>query len=120
MALRLLPSALLPLTLAAMTASAQPREKEPGPHWQVAMQWQPHRPAFNSLAPVQDAKPWQLHDALLQQGQNESQVMIEFRPRSAGAELRDWGALRMQLSSSGSLAVRPRRGGVHLAWRASF
>jgi len=99
---------------------AQPlaEKAERGPHWRVAMQLQ--QPRANGLLPQAEVKPWHVHDALLQREQDTARVVIEFRPRSATADLRDIGTVRLQLSSQGTFSLRPRRGGVQMAWKSNF
>lgn len=105
-------------TAAAMTAAALPASTG-HQRWAVAMQYQqryPNGPGIEMM-PARMQQPGLAHAA---QEAEESRLTIEFRPRSATAELRDWGALRMQLSSSGTLSMRPRRGGMQMSWRATF
>ncbi len=85
--------------------------------WSLSLQLQqPHLPR---QLPAQ-ARPWQLHDALLQGEAGSARLAFEFHPRKAGADLRDLGTVRVQLSSQGSFSLRPRRGGVQMAWKARF
>lgn len=104
--------------VAALPARAQPTPLPEGPHWRVAMQLQ--QPRATGLLPAAEAKPWQVHDALALREQDTARVAIEFRPRSATADLRELGTVRVQLSSQGSFSLRPRRGGVQMAWKAHF
>ena len=102
-------------------ARAQPSAQRPGVHnWNVSMQFQQPRANGMAMLPQPEAKPWHVHDALVQRELDSARVTFEFRPRSATADLRDLGTVRMQLSSQGSFSLRPRRGGVQMAWKSSF
>lgn len=104
-------------------AHAQPSaQRLGGQHWSMSMSMQLQQPRAQGMAllPQPEAKPWHVHDALVQRELDTARVSFEFKPRSATADLRDLGSVRVQFSSQGSFSLRPRRGGVQMAWKSTF
>lgn len=105
-------------TAAHAEPTLPPRPGSAAP-WSLSLQLQQPR-APGLLPPAAEPRPWQLHEALAQREADSARLTFEFHPRKAGADLRELGTLRVQLSSQGSFSLRPRRGGVQMSWKSSF